>query len=544
MSEYRDLGILLYDFLKPKVEKDPNCEDLIRSSTPVTLNTLFNKTQNPNLSIEAQKYIYALIVLRAQESPLLKFTMATSVIEIFLKLCELLNASPDDYFSSIKLWLENEILACEDLNEFFNWVQLILCLRSNGVNSQEITTILDIKYSNLIFDFPCEVSEENIIEYLTYLKKAHELNLDSTGAFEAIVRNAINWVEETNDFYVINNSQGISVNTDLRGTKIVLGLLTKLKIDDKDTLERIEILKNTYGLNPINMEGDEITSINQLIIEKDPISTRENSNKTVYTYIYKAKIKKSKVEVAIKKILLKNMKDISELEKYKEEADIMRELSGKHKTFLTFYGDFRIENEYYMVMEFVERNLAEVSADTKELKEIQIINIAKNLLEGFGFMTQKNIYHRDVKPQNILIAEDLTPKIIDFGITFFNQDQYLQTTQITNKNFVQGTRGYMSPEQKRAYDSYRNNRPIEKYNLLKSDVYSLGITFYMMCTGDDVSRFEDPAYYSELQRKIARMKPGIMKNLISNMVNLDPNMRLTFVQLKDLISTNSITKFN
>jgi Protein kinase domain len=544
MLEYRDLSILFYNFLKPTVEKDPNCEDLIRSSTPVALNNLFNKIQNPNLSIEAQKYIYALIVLRAQESFPLKFTIATNVIEIFLELCKLLNASPNDYFSSIKLWLENEILACEDLKEFFNWVQLIFYLRSNGVNNEEIITILDIRYSSLIFNFPCQVSKEIIIEYLTYLSKAHEVNLDSTGAFEAIVRSSITWVEETNDFYGINNSQGISINSDLRGTKIVLDLLTKLKIDDKDTLERIEILKNTYKSDPINMEGDEIKSINQLIIEKNPILTHPNSDKTVYTYIYKAKIKTSKVEVAVKKIVLTNIKDIGKLENYKKEADIMRELSGKHKTFLTFYGDFRIENEYYMVMEFGKRTLVDAISDRKGLKEIQIINIARNLLEGFSFMAQKNIYHRDVKPQNILIAEDFTPKIIDFGITFFNQDQNLQTTQITNTNFVQGTRGFMSPEQKRAYDSYRNNRPIEKYNFLKSDVYSLGITFYMMCTGDDVSRFDEPAYYPELQRKIERMNPGIMKNLIYNMINLDPNKRLTFMELKDFISNDTSTKLN
>lgn len=556
MAEKKDLIMLVYDELKPAVERDPDCEPVIKSGGAMPLSDLFNMTQNPNLSLDAQKYLYAMIIIRAQELAPLSFNVASDIVRLFLKLCDLLPARPNNVFSNIKSFLTTEIMACENMNEIFDWGRLIIKLKHHEVNTDDIITILGIGYSSLIFDFPPKFSKESLIEYLYYLIKADIVGLDSTGALETIVESAINWVEDNNDFYGIEKAQGIPLNIDQKGTRTILSLLKILKIDEDSTNQRINRLKETYGFDYIDInypddddynlnlksykEGDEIKSINELILDRDPIVTHANIEKTIFTYIYRAKIKNSSIEVAVKKIVA-HEEGINELEKFKLEADIMRALSGKHRSFLKFFGEFRNGKEYYMVMELGKRSLVDLLSSNERLSEIQMINIAKTLLEGFCVMSEKRIYHRDIKPQNILVTENLTPKIIDFGITLFNQDLNLRTTQITNTKFIQGTIGFMSPEQKRAYDTYRNyrNRPIEKYNLLKSDVYSLGITFYMMYTGEDVTKYEDPAFYSELERKIDLMSPGIMKQFISNMVQIDPNRRKTFAELFALVSDES-----
>jgi Protein kinase domain len=571
MAEYKDLTILLYDVLKPNVYKDPDCEELLKSNAPLGLNRLFDLARKEGVSDNAKKYLYALIVTRAQELSPVRFEMTKDVVEIFLKLSEILQVNYNEYSSNLKGLLRSEILECKDIKEIFDWGGLIIELASRGVSSSEILSILDIAYSSLIFDLPSRIrlrddpqprfSKDEIIEYLRYLIKAEILGLDSTGALEVIVGNAITWVEENNDFYSIEKIQGSPINQDLAGTKRILGLLNLIKKpEDKVINEKINKLKQEYGFDIIDFqyddeeynldlktykEGDEIKDINQLLIEKDPIVTHPNSDKTIFTYIYKARIKKYSTVVAVKKIVVSSEGDINEFKKCMQEANIMRALSGKHKTFLKFYGDFKVNNEYYMVMELGKWTLTDLLASNEKLTEIKMLGIVKNLLDGFCILSEKRIYHRDIKPQNILITEDLTPKIIDFGITLFNEDldkPSLRITNITNTKFVQGTAGYMSPEQKRAHTSYRldKTKSIEKYNLLKSDVYSLGITFFVMCTGEDPTKYEDPQNYQLLQNKIANIG-GRMKPLISNMVNEDPNKRLTFAELLSFVSNQTST---
>ncbi len=112
-------------------------------------------------------------------------------------------------------------------------------------------------------------------------------------------------------------------------------------------------------------------------------------------------------------------------------------------------------------------------------RDFLIIGI--QLCEALGYLHSQGIIHKDIKPSNILInPKDLSIKIIDFGIA-----SLIPQENITNNNatVLEGTLTYISPEQ-----TGRMNRSLD----YRSDLYSLGITFYEILTGVPPFISDDP----------------------------------------------------
>jgi hypothetical protein len=100
---------------------------------------------------------------------------------------------------------------------------------------------------------------------------------------------------------------------------------------------------------------------------------------------------------------------------------------------------------------------------------------------GVARIHEHRIIHRDLKPSNIMFGDDRIPRIVDFGISLFSQEEY---TRLTHTNMVMGTLSYMSPEQQ--------TKPGEVD--ARSDIYSLGAILYEVFTNrKPVGRFADPS---------------------------------------------------
>jgi len=107
----------------------------------------------------------------------------------------------------------------------------------------------------------------------------------------------------------------------------------------------------------------------------------------------------------------------------------------------------------------------------KEIDLITGLKIAIEIAQAIGEMHQGNVIHKDIKPQNILISQDLTTiKLIDFGIATLLSREVQQTV---SPEFLEGTIFYISPEQ-----TGRMNRAID----YRSDIYSFGVTLYQLFT--------------------------------------------------------------
>jgi diguanylate cyclase (GGDEF)-like protein len=107
----------------------------------------------------------------------------------------------------------------------------------------------------------------------------------------------------------------------------------------------------------------------------------------------------------------------------------------------------------------------------------QFLNLAIRLAETLGNLHQVNVIHRDIKPLNILFNQEKNlVKITDLGIA-------TEIREIYNPGVIEGTLAYISPEQ-----TGRMNCPVD----YRTDLYSLGITFYEMLTGQLPFMFKDP----------------------------------------------------
>lgn len=162
----------------------------------------------------------------------------------------------------------------------------------------------------------------------------------------------------------------------------------------------------------------------------------------------------------------------------------------------------------------------------------QFLDIAVTIAEILGEIHKKNIIHKDLKPQNILInPETEEVKIVDFGISseFTHEHDAIDTPEV-----VEGTLAYMSPEQ-----TGRVNRQID----YRTDLYSLGITYYEMLTGIVPFRSSDPV--EVIHSHIARMPvPPLELNLSVPRIISEIVMKLLAKSPEDRYQSSSGVAFD
>ena len=120
-------------------------------------------------------------------------------------------------------------------------------------------------------------------------------------------------------------------------------------------------------------------------------------------------------------------------------------------------------------MEYVRgKDLKQLIAQRGALCKEEAVAIMKQLVSAVAEAHRRNIIHRDIKPQNVLIKDDGTLKVVDFGIALA-QD----ALQLTQSDSVMGSVHYLAPEVARGEAATR-----------QSDIYSLGIVFYELLSGE------------------------------------------------------------
>ncbi|MGD9705825.1 MAG: Stk1 family PASTA domain-containing Ser/Thr kinase [Acidimicrobiia bacterium] len=173
--------------------------------------------------------------------------------------------------------------------------------------------------------------------------------------------------------------------------------------------------------------------------------------------------------VAIKVLFPEFATDPNFVERFRREAQSAANLN--HPNIVGVYDWGRESNTYFMAMEYVNgRTLADILRANGKLNARQAAEIAAEVAAALGFAHRSGVVHRDVKPANILIANDGRVKVADFGIARALNSAHEQ--DLTQAGAVMGTATYFSPEQ--AQGAQPDPR---------SDLYSLGIVLYEMVGG-------------------------------------------------------------
>lgn len=177
-------------------------------------------------------------------------------------------------------------------------------------------------------------------------------------------------------------------------------------------------------------------------------------------------------QVVIKKLKPVNHNNVS-LEfietLFEKEAKVLEELGQNCSQIPTLYAFFRENEEFYLVQEYIEgKSLAELGI----IHPNQCESILSSLLNTLKYVHGKNIIHRDVKPENIILREtDRLPVLIDFGAVKESMGAVQLSSGSTVSSVIVGTRGFIPPEQSTGR------------TVFSSDLYALSLTMIYSLTG-------------------------------------------------------------
>lgn len=182
--------------------------------------------------------------------------------------------------------------------------------------------------------------------------------------------------------------------------------------------------------------------------------------------VYRAKDLILDRDVAVKVLRSEFNKDEDFIRRFKREAESATSLD--HPNIVSIYDVGEDEEIYFIVMEYVQgKTLKQYIKEHGKISVEESLHIMKQIVSGMAVAHDHGIIHRDIKPHNILITENGTAKLTDFGIALA-----ITSATITHTNSILGSVHYFSPEQARGGIANA-----------KSDIYSFGAVLYEMVTG-------------------------------------------------------------
>lgn len=197
--------------------------------------------------------------------------------------------------------------------------------------------------------------------------------------------------------------------------------------------------------------------------------------------VYRARQPKLNRLVALKLLAPERGGDPRFAERFEREAQALARLN--HPNIVTVY-DFGVAGaHYYLLMEFVDGTSLRQLLKAGSLAPEQALAIVPRICEALQFAHDKGVVHRDIKPENVLLDKEGRVKIADFGIAKIIARGGGQRA-LTQDEQVIGTPHYMAPEQ------VEHPQRVDH----RADIYSLGVVFYEMLTGElPLGKFAPPS---------------------------------------------------
>lgn len=216
--------------------------------------------------------------------------------------------------------------------------------------------------------------------------------------------------------------------------------------------------------------------------------------------VYKARQPKLGRLVALK-ILSQDLAESPAFsERFNREARVLALLN--HPNIVTVYDFGRQEQFFFLLMEHVDGVNLRQAMQAGKFSPSEALNVVPEICKALQFAHEEDILHRDIKPENILIDAKGRVKIADFGIAKLIGKQKEDIT-LTTGGAVLGSPHYMAPEQ------------LDKPNEVdhRADIYSLGVVFYEMLTGElPIGRFSPPSEKTPMDPRVDEVVMRTLEN--------------------------------
>jgi eukaryotic-like serine/threonine-protein kinase len=213
-------------------------------------------------------------------------------------------------------------------------------------------------------------------------------------------------------------------------------------------------------------------------------------------------------EVAMKSLRPELLSDTNFVDRFRAEATSLARLN--HPNITTLYSLFPDGRNLYMVMELVRGSTLDSILEKRKLAldVRESLAIIAQAADGLEYAHRMGVIHRDIKPSNLIVSDNGTLKIMDFGIARVRGSQ-----RLTRSGSIVGTLAYMAPEQLRGEEGDDT-----------SDLYSLAIVLYEMLSGSPP--FSAKSEYDLMQAQI-NQKP---ERLTSRVAGLDPKVEAALLK--------------
>ncbi|MBN1898866.1 MAG: protein kinase, partial [Spirochaetes bacterium] len=235
--------------------------------------------------------------------------------------------------------------------------------------------------------------------------------------------------------------------------------------------------------------------------------------------VFKARDKEKKTNVAIK--FLKPGVTSSYIEdriRFKKEVEVVSKFN--HPNIVKIFSAGEYKQIPFIVMELLEgESLYDILSRSRVFTTRETVIIIKQILDALSYVHFRGVIHRDLKPANVMIMANKNVKLLDFGIALVKE-----LSEIKKEEEVLGTFGYMSPEATGIV-----NKPVDE----RSDLYSLGILFYRLVTGDLPFKGKRTSEILHKQVAMTPQRPGElnkdlskeMDNVIMKLLEKEPDLR-------------------
>jgi hypothetical protein len=175
-------------------------------------------------------------------------------------------------------------------------------------------------------------------------------------------------------------------------------------------------------------------------------------------------------KVAIKVLPRDMARDVESMKRFHREADAMGRLN--HVNIVRAFSMAEDQGRHFFVMEYCEgETLDGRLKDGSTFPSVEATGLLIQIARGLKYAHEAGLIHRDIKPANVLVTRAGIAKILDLGLT---KNIASGSSFLTHSGIAVGTPHYMSPEQ------VRGERDLDG----RTDIYSLGATYYHMVTGD------------------------------------------------------------